>query len=43
MAALGVLIVAGGLVAALVILPGAALAGFLGMRVRRPKGGRPLI
>jgi hypothetical protein len=39
----GLLIVAGGFLAALVILPGAALAGFLGMRQGGRRGRRPLI
>lgn len=41
--AAGLLIVAGGFLAALVILPGAGLAGFLGMRPGRQRGRRPLI
>lgn len=43
MAALGVLVIVGGFLAAVVILPGAGLAGFLGMRAPRSKSGRPLI
>lgn len=39
----GLLIVAAGFLAALAILPGAGLAGFLGMRASAKRGRRPLI